>query len=102
MESFVPATEDITEHMITATTVDLKFRWEELLKTRPNLRIRNAAIELGVSEAELLVIRIGDGVTRLKPDFAAILGEVHKLGRVMALTRNDDVVHERKGVYLNA
>lgn len=88
--------------MITATTTDLKSRWDELLKTRPNLRIRNAAIELGVSEAELLVTRIGDGVTRLKPEFQAILGEVHKLGRVMALTRNDDVVHERKGVYLNA
>jgi len=89
--------------MITTTTTnDLKNRWDELLNTRPNLRIRNAAIELGVSEAELLATRMGDGVARLKPDFAGILGAVGKLGRVMALTRNDDVVHERKGVYLNA
>ncbi|MEZ5347561.1 MAG: ChuX/HutX family heme-like substrate-binding protein, partial [Pyrinomonadaceae bacterium] len=28
--------------------------------------------------------------------------ELHKLGYVMALTRNDEIVHERKGVYENA
>ncbi len=80
----------------------LKQRWEALLATDPKLRIRNAASTLGVSEAELLATRIGDGVTRLRPEFPAILADVVKLGRVMALTRNSDVVHERKGTYLNA
>lgn len=83
------------------TTTTLKQRWEELIATQPKMRIRNAAESLGVSEAELLATRIGDGVTRLRSEFPAILGEVPKLGRVMALTRNADVVHERKGVYLN-
>lgn len=83
------------------TSSSLRERWDSLLRTNPALRIRNAAAELGVSEAGLLATRIGDGVTRLRPDFRAILGEVGKLGRAMALTRNNDVVHERKGTYLN-
>lgn len=80
----------------------LKQRWEALLAMEPNLRIRNAAEALGVSEAELLATRTGDGVTALKPEFKAILAKLQGLGRVMALTRNADVVHERKGTYLNA
>lgn len=86
---------------MTTTTLSLKQRWDELLQADAKLRIRNAAQQLGVSEAELLATRLGDGVTRLRPDFRGILGEVGKLGRVMALTRNNDVVHERKGVYLD-
>ncbi len=86
---------------MTTATISLKQRWDDLLQTEPKLRIRNAAEQLGVSEAELLATRVGDGVTRLRPDFRGILGEVGKLGKVMALTRNNDVVHERKGVYLN-
>lgn len=86
---------------MTTTTITLKQRWDELLQAEPKLRIRNAAERLGTSEAELLATRVGDGVTCLKPDFRGILGEVGKLGKVMALTRNNDVVHERKGMYLN-
>ncbi len=88
-------------HTITPDTATLKERWDNLLATNPAVRIRNAAAELGVSEGELLATRMGDGITRLRPEHKAILGEVGKLGRVMALTRNDDVVHERKGTYLN-
>jgi len=72
-----------------------------LLKEQPKLRIRNAAQELGVSEMELLATRLGDDVVLLKPLFAEILEEIKSLGKVMALTRNDACVHERKGVYLN-
>lgn len=83
-------------------TNDLKQRWEALLAKEPAMRIRNAAEALGVSEAELLNTRVGEGATRLRPEFTAMLGRVGELGRVMALTRNADVVHERKGTYLNA
>ena len=41
------------------------------------------------------------GTTVLNSDFSALLQEIEKLGKVMALTRNDECVHERKGVYLN-
>lgn len=80
---------------------DLKEKWEALKAENPHLRIRNAAAELGVSEAELLATNIGEGVTVLKPEFKDILTEAEQLGKVMALTRNDECVHERKGTYLN-
>ncbi|KUJ52377.1 hemin-degrading factor [Chryseobacterium sp. JAH] len=80
---------------------ELKERWEALKAENPHLRIRNAAEQLDVSEAELLLTNVGEGVTVLRPEFANILTEVEKLGKVMALTRNDECVHERKGTYLN-
>ncbi|MDH6253160.1 putative hemin transport protein [Chryseobacterium sp. H1D6B] len=80
---------------------ELKEKWDALKAENPHLRIRNAAVELGVSEAALLVTNVGDGVTILKPEFQNILTEVEQLGKVMALTRNDECVHERKGTYLN-
>ena len=79
----------------------LKQQWDALKAETPHLRIRNAAEKLGVSEAELLATQTGESVTRLRPEFAAILSEVETLGKVMGLTRNDECVHERKGVYLN-
>lgn len=84
------------------TTIDtLKERWAALKAEQPQMRIRNAAEALGVSEGELIATQVGETVTVLNPDFQAILTEVEKLGKVMALTRNDECVHERKGVYLN-
>lgn len=80
---------------------DLKQKWEALKAENPHLRIKNAAQQLGVSEAELLVTNTGNGVTALRQEFPAILQEIEKLGKVMALTRNDECVHERKGIYLN-
>ncbi|KQS92004.1 hemin-degrading factor [Chryseobacterium sp. Leaf394] len=80
---------------------ELKEKWEALKAENPHLRIRNAADQLGVSEAELLATNVGEGVTVLRPEFANILTEVEQLGKVMALTRNDECVHERKGVYKN-
>lgn len=80
---------------------ELKEKWEALKAENSHVRIRNAADQLGVSEAELLLTNVGEGVTVLKSEFANILTEVEKLRKVMALTRNDECVHERKGIYQN-
>jgi putative hemin transport protein len=80
---------------------DLKQAWARLRTEQPNLRIRNAAEKLGVSEAELLATEIGETVTLLEPKFPQILREFHRVGRIMALTRNEAIVHERKGEYKN-
>lgn len=80
---------------------DLKTAWADLRAENPNLRIRDAAAALGVSEAELLATETGRIVTRLEPKFPEILQDLHRLGRVMALTRNNEIVHERKGEYKN-
>lgn len=81
------------------TTQSLKERWAAFNLENPKTRIRDAAKQLGVSEAELLATQVGDTVQRLEGDFRDLLKEITSLGHVMALTRNDNIVHERKGVY---
>ncbi len=75
--------------------------WEKLKLDNPKVRIRDAAKSLGVSEAELLYTKKGNGVQVLKNDPSAFLKETPHLGFVMALTRNEACVHERKGEYRN-
>ena len=87
--------------MTKTITADLKEQYESLKAANPRLRIRNAANELNVSEAQLVALSIGEGTILLKPAFQDILKEIIHLGKVMGLTRNDSVVHERKGVYDN-
>ena len=79
----------------------LKERYIALKESNPTIRARNAAEELGVSEGELLASRVGDDAIRLKDDIENILKAIEPFGEVMALTRNEDCVHERKGVYSN-
>jgi len=86
---------------MTATTISLEDRYLQSKADNPKLRIRDHAKLLGVSEAELLATGIVNHVTLLEGDFREFLKEVHTLNRVMALTRNDNCVHERKGVYNN-
>ncbi|WP_420548597.1 hemin-degrading factor [Curvivirga sp.] len=75
---------------------------EKMIKLKaeePNLRARDIAAKLGISEGELLAAQVGDIATVLKPEIEAILTDVEALGEVMALTRNEACVHERKGIY---
>ncbi len=77
----------------------IKARYYLIKQSNPNMRARNAAMELGISEGELLAARIGEGVVRLIDDAETILKSIISLGDVMALTRNEFCVHERKGRY---
>lgn len=77
----------------------MKERWAEYKLANPKSRIRDDAKALGTSEAELLATGLGANVQLLDGDFRELIKEVGSLGHVMALTRNDHVVHERKGVY---
>lgn len=67
----------------------------------PKLRQRDLAQQLGISEAEYLTLYLGEHVTRLNDDFKALLLKMYKVGHIMALTRNEHAVHERKGIYEN-
>lgn len=78
---------------------NLKERWTNFRAENPNVRIREAAENLGTSEAELLATEIGKRVVRLRDNFDELLAELHTLGRIMALARNDEIVHERKGEF---
>lgn len=84
---------------LQSSTTMLAERWAALRSAEPTLRIRDAASRLGVSEAELVATRIGAGVERLRGPWPEIIAAIGSLGPVMALTRNDLVVHERHGTY---
>lgn len=85
-----------------STIQTIKAQWEAFKEQNPKIRIRDAAKQLGVSEADLVNTGIGVSVIRLKNEFPELLKEVNTLGKVMALTRNDYCVHERKGIYKKA
>lgn len=81
--------------------MSLKVQLAELRKDQPNIRLKRAAQQLGVGEAQLLATFCGENVTRLRPEFEAILKEVHRLGKVLGITSNNEVTLERQGVYKN-
>lgn len=85
-----------TTFKMTSKT-DLIEAWEDLKKSQPQTRIREAARQLGVSEAELLATTIGKDTVRLKGDWAEFITGCKKLGKVMALTRSEGCVLEHKG-----
>ena len=80
---------------------DLQTRWQALKGTEPGLRAKEAAARLGVTEAELVACRCGEGVRRLSGPWGDLLQDLPSLGEVMALTRNEHVVHEKHGTYGN-
>lgn len=81
------------------TLTTLKKQWLSLKEDEPSLRIRNAAKTLNVSEWELVLTGLGDNVTQLDNRHGDLLQALEKVGSVMALSRNDQVVHEKHGIY---
>ncbi|WP_115170027.1 heme ABC transporter ATP-binding protein [Sphingobacterium spiritivorum] len=79
--------------------MELKLKYEAYKKENPKARIYDCAKALGVSEMQLLLTQLSDDVVLLQPEMLSILQEINQLGYVMALTRNESCVHERKGVY---
>lgn len=65
----------------------------------PKARERDLARELGISEGRFLAAWEGDGVTRIRADMDALFSRLESVGEVMALTRNENAVHEKIGVY---
>jgi putative hemin transport protein len=80
-----------------SSVASLKEAWEDLKKQQPQLRARDAAQKLGVSEAELIASTIGSDAIRLNQNFAEIIIACKSLGKVMSLTRNEGCVLEHKG-----
>lgn len=83
--------------MQPSPTTALAERWNELRSEKPTLRIRDAAVALGVSEAELVALGVGKTAMALTNDWPTLLSELPSVGRVMCLTRNEHCVHERHG-----
>lgn len=80
----------------------VRHRYEALTAEQKKQRAREIAAALDISEAQWVSVSCHPiRSVRLKGTPQAIFKEVGKLGRVMALTRNDSCVHERHGQYLN-
>ncbi|MFN3938613.1 MAG: hemin-degrading factor [Gemmobacter sp.] len=82
-------------------SADLAERIVAARAERPKMRERDLADLLGIAEAQLLAADLGQGVRRIAADPARLMPAVGALGEVMALTRNDWCVHERRGRYLD-
>ena len=94
------------------------FRWEFAQQRSVNkLRHKDAALALGVSEAQSVeahvgLTNLGDAysggqalgltATRLAGSFPELIESLEAVGPVMALTRNESAVHEKTGIYTNA
>ena len=78
---------------------ELASRRDTLSAAEPHLRTRDLAARLKISEAELLALDDATGSVRLRPDWTGILSRLHRVGEVMALTRNANAVHEKVGTY---
>lgn len=84
---------------IQAPEKTLREAYQEFQAENPRTRIRDAANQLGVSEAELLATGIGTDTIRLEGRWDELLKGFKKLGHVMSLTRNDACVLEHKGEF---
>lgn len=65
-----------------------------------HLHAREQAQQQGISEAELLAAKVGNGVTRLRDgreEWKAIFDRIYELGQIKSVTRNDSAVIERVG-----
>ncbi|SEL28272.1 putative hemin transport protein [Roseovarius azorensis] len=67
----------------------------------PRMRTRDQADSLGISEAQLVAASCGRGATRIAAHPDQVMAAAQKLGKVMALTRNESCVHEKVGRYDN-
>jgi putative hemin transport protein len=75
----------------------LRDAYRTLASAKPAARIRDAADELGVSEAELVMTEVDGAARRLEGEWGRLLQRLPALGTVMTLTRNPHVVHEKVG-----
>lgn len=75
---------------------------QDILRLRsenPKSRERDFAQANGITEADYVAAHVGTSAIRLNVDIATILNGATTLGEVMALTRNESVVHEKIGAY---
>lgn len=67
----------------------------------PKARARDFAAAQGLTEADLVAAHVGHGATAIAAHPDRLMPLVAGLGDVMALTRNESCVHERRGSYLD-
>lgn len=78
---------------------ELKQRIAQHKIENPHAHARDVALALGVSEADLLITRLGDGVVVLDARYKELFEGLGALGSVKTMTRNSTAVLERWGAF---
>lgn len=78
---------------------ELASRWAALRDARPLVEPRDAAAQLGVSEAELVATELGRTAVQLAPAPASLLHALVEVGTCRAITRNDVARCDVRGIY---
>lgn len=73
----------------------------QLRAEHAKLRARDFAMAQGITEADLVAAHVGHGATAIEAAPDRLVPLIGTLGDVMALTRNEHCVHERRGHYLD-
>ena len=81
------------------TGAAIRRAWDNLVQVEPKLRPIDIAQRLGVAEGALVASRCGIDTWRLAPPFGRLLERLPMVGKVMVLTRNRSVVHEKVGSF---
>lgn len=81
------------------STETLRTAWKGIQQAKPGIRIREAAADLGSSEAALLATTVGEDTVRLDGNWQDFVKRLSELGRVMSLTRNNGCILEHKGSF---
>lgn len=84
---------------LSPRNTELNSRYAALMTSEPQLRARDRAGRLQVSEAELVAAQCGLSAVALTGSPQDIFNQLPTLGEVMVLSRNDWCVHERHGRY---
>lgn len=91
------------QDIVEASPTDALYQQFLQLRHERKLRHRDAARELGVSEGEAIAAAVGRceslAAVRLRGPWPELMARIPKLGRVMALTRNESAVHEKTGQF---
>lgn len=78
----------------------LKARLQTYKEENPKARLVDIAKALAITEMEAIACQVdNETIIALKADWKALFAALPGFGPVMALTRNEFVVHECKGVY---
>lgn len=80
---------------MTLTPTEIRALRAETAKARA----RDFAQANGLTEAALVAAHVGHGATCIDPAPTRLVPMIEALGDVMALTRNESAVHERRGTY---
>jgi putative hemin transport protein len=89
--------------MHSSLNTALKLRLESYKEENPKARLVDIAKALNISEMEAIHCQVNnDSVIALKADWKTLFAALPAIGPIMALTRNDYVVHECKGRYVPA